>query len=125
MALLSDACSIPEMKDSKSAGFAPHTPSLGVSIVPGVLVIFEILRESELGTLGPWEISVSSGTGDTWHCSSVCLCHRGGKLCALQGPWLVQVGALGNASNGHGFPKLPGTLPKGNKRLEYLLNCLL
>lgn len=105
--------------------FAPDTPSLGVSIVQGLLVMLEILRESELGTAGLWENSVSSGTGNTWHRSSVCLCHQGGKLCALQGPWLVQVGALSNPSNEHSFPKLPGTLPKGNKRLEYLLNCLL
>lgn len=88
-------------------------------------MILEILRYSELGTLGLWENGVSSGTGDTWLCSSVCLCHQGGQLCALQGPRLVQVEALGNPSNEHRFPKLPITLPKGNKSLEYLLNCLL
>lgn len=87
-------------------------------------MILEILGESELGTLASGRTVRAVALG-TWLCCSVCLCHQGGKLCALQGPWLVQVGALSNPNNERSFPKLPSTLPKGNKRLEYLLNCLL
>lgn len=85
-------------------------------------MILEILRESELGILGLRE------KREQWHWGHMAL-----LLCvpllperkALCSAGLIQVGALVDPGNEHSFPKLPSTLPKGNKRLEYLLNCLL
>lgn len=43
------------------------------TIVLEVLVIFEILKKSKLGTLGLWENRVSSVTGDVCCCFSAYL----------------------------------------------------
>lgn len=68
----------PKLSTPESAGFTPDTPSLGRmgegTIVLEVLVIFEILKKSKLGTVGLWENSVSSITGDVCYRFSTYLC---------------------------------------------------
>lgn len=101
------ACLIPETKCSRKcwvySGYSGFTPSLGRMgegpIVREVLVIFEILQKSKLGTLGLWENSVSGVTGGICCCLSTALSavsegerRWSARLCCVRG--LVYTGSI-------------------------------